>query len=178
MLREVVVNNEGVPTAIAEVFAHGAAGIRSDELHRRGDARGGADDDGVIPRAIFLQRLHDADDGGFLLADGDVDTSDVAALLVDDRVETNGGLARLAVADDQFALAAADGNHGVDGLRAGLERLFDRLAFDHARRAGFDGTELLRVDRTLAVDGLADGIDDAADRKSGVKGKSVDLGGR
>ena len=40
----------------------------------------------------------------------------------------DGGLAGLPVADDQLALAAADGGHGVDGLDAGLHRLLDRLA--------------------------------------------------
>jgi hypothetical protein len=47
-------------------------------------------------------------------------------LLVDDRVHRDGGLARLAVADDQLALAAADRDHRVDGLDAGLQRLLDR----------------------------------------------------
>src|SRR3546814_3363334 len=62
----------------------------------------------------------------------------VAALpvvaLVDDRVDGDGGLAGLPVADDQLALAAADGGHGVDGLDAGLQRLVHRLALDDARR--------------------------------------------
>ena len=40
----------------------------------------------------------------------------------------------LAVADDQLALAAADGNHRVDGLDTGLQRLAHRLAIDHAGR--------------------------------------------
>ena len=56
------------------------------------------------------------------------------ALLVDDRVDRDGGLAGLAVADDQLALAAADRDHRVDGLDAGLERLVDGLALDDARR--------------------------------------------
>ena len=67
-------------------------------------------------------------DGRQLLADRDVDADEVAALLVDDRVDRDGGLARLAVADDQLALAAADRDQGVDGLDAGLDRRVDRLA--------------------------------------------------
>jgi hypothetical protein len=49
-------------------------------------------------------------------------------LLVEDRVECHGGLAGLAVADDQLALAAADRDHGVDGLEAGGHGLVHRLA--------------------------------------------------
>src|SRR3546814_18515689 len=40
------------------------------------------------------------------------------------------GLAGVAVADDQLALAAADGNERVERLEAGLHRLVHRLARD------------------------------------------------
>jgi hypothetical protein len=69
-----------------------------------------------------------------LLADGDVDALNAGALLVDDRVDGDGGLAGLAVADDQLTLATADRHHRVDGLQTGLHRLVDRLAGDDARR--------------------------------------------
>ena len=66
-----------------------------------------------------LQGFDDLGDGGLLLADGDVDAdARLCRLLVDDGVDGDGGLAGLAVADDQLALAAADGDHGVDGLDA------------------------------------------------------------
>ena len=42
------------------------------------------------------------------------------------------------VADDQFALAAADRNHRVDGHDAGLHRLADGFALDDAGRDFFD----------------------------------------
>src|SRR3982750_1289942 len=54
--------------------------------------------------------------------------------LVDDRIDRDGGLAGLAVADDQLALPAADRHHRVDGLESGLHRLRHRLASDHAGR--------------------------------------------
>ena len=117
MLGKIVVNDQRVPAKVAEIFAHRAAAVRSDELHRGRVVGGRADNDGVIHRAVLLQGLDDADHGGFLLPDGDVDANDVAAFLVDDRVDADGGLARLAVADDQFALAAADRDHRVDGLQ-------------------------------------------------------------
>ena len=71
-------------------------------------------------RAGIFERLDDLRDGRALLADGDIDAIEllllVAALvdraLIDDRVDGDGGLAGLAVADDQFALAAADRESG------------------------------------------------------------------
>src|SRR5205814_9532267 len=85
------------------------------------------------------------------------------ALLVDDRIQGDRGLARLAVADDELALAAADRHHRVDRLDARLQRLDDRLALDHARGLELDVAERVRADRTLAVDRRADRVDDTAD---------------
>ena len=102
-----------------------------------------------------------------LLADRDVDAGHVLTLLVDDRVDRHGGLAGLAVADDQLALATADRHHRVDGLQAGLHRLVDRLARDHARSDLFDHVGHLGVDRALAVDRLAQRVDHAADAVRG-----------
>src|SRR5690606_9659977 len=96
------------------------------------------------------------------LADGDVHASDVLALLGDDGVDGDGGLAGLAVADDQLALAAADGHHGVDSLGTGLQRLRHGLAGDNAGRHFFDDVGRLGVDGALAVDGVAQRIDHAA----------------
>src|SRR4029079_8553950 len=87
------------------------------------------------------------------------------ALLVDDGVEGDGGLAGLAIADDQLALTAADRDHRVDRLDAGLERLGHGLALDHARRLELDVAVLVRADRALAVDRLADRVHHAADHR-------------
>ena len=59
-------------------------------------------------------------------------------LLVDDRVHRHGRLARLAIADDQLALAAADRHHAVNRLESGLHRLAHRLAIHDARRKPLD----------------------------------------
>ena len=60
-------------------------------------------------------------------------------LLVDHGVHGDGGLADLAVADDEFALAAADGDHRVDALHAHLHGLADGLARDDAGGDLLDG---------------------------------------
>ena len=68
------------------------------------------------------------------------------------------------VADDQFALAAADGDHGINRLDAGLHGLFHGLARHHAGRQAFDGEELVGQDRALAVDRLPERVHHAADQ--------------
>src|SRR5690606_33667175 len=101
-------------------------------------------------------------DSRLLLPDGVVDAADAEAPLVDDRVDGHGRLARLPVADDELALAAADGHHAVDGLAARLQRFLDRRTIDDARRQPLDRHERRRANRTLAVDRLAKRVDDAA----------------
>ena len=76
----------------------------------------------------------------------------------------DGGLAGLAVADDQLALAAADRRHAVDRLEAGLHRLFHTLAVDDAGRDALDRHADGAADRALAVERVAEGVDDAAEQ--------------
>src|SRR5699024_805378 len=100
-----------------------------------------------------------------LLADGDVDAAHLLVgiaggpvlLLVQDRVDPDRGLAGLAVADDQLALAAADRGHRVDGLQSGLHRLLDRLALHDARRLQVEGAAADGLAGAEAVDGGAGG---------------------
>ena len=163
LLRQIVIHDQGVAAFVAEVFANGAARVGSDELERRRVRGRCRHDDGVVHGPVFGKGLDHLRHGGAFLADGHVDAGDVLALLVDDGVNGNGSLAGLAVADDKLALAAADGDHGVNSLDAGLERLAHRLALHNARRNHFDLAELLRGDGALAVDGLADAVHHTAD---------------
>ena len=120
---QIVIDDQRVFTAIAEVFAHRAARVGSDVLHGRRFGRGGSHDDGVGHCAGFFELANDVGHGGGFLADRDIDAEDALALLIDDGVDCDRGLAGLAVADDQLTLAAADRDHGVDRLQTGLDRL-------------------------------------------------------
>ncbi len=137
VLAEVVVDAQGVldqalagdlDAVLHDLLAHGHAGVRGEVLERGGVLGAGDDDDRVVHRAVLLEDRDGVGDGRELLADRHVDADEALALLVDDRVDGDGGLARLAVADDQLALAAADRDERVDGLDAGLDRRVDRLA--------------------------------------------------
>src|SRR5690606_36832029 len=98
-----------------------------------------------------------------LLADGHVDALHALTALVQDRVDRHRGLAGLAVADDELALAPADRRHGVDGLDARLQRLVHGLAGHDAGRLDLEAADGRRRDRTLAVDRLAEGVHHAAE---------------
>ena len=165
MFGQIVVNDERVPAIVSEMFTHRGAGVWRDELHWGGITGGGADDDGVIHRAGLLQRLDNADDGGLLLTDGNVNANYVTAFLIDNGVDANSGLAGLPVTNDEFALATANRNHRVNGFEAGRERFLDRLAFDDARGAGFNWANFFGVDRTFTIDRLAERVHNAAEQR-------------
>jgi hypothetical protein len=99
-----------------------------------------------------------------LLADRDVDALNAGALLVDDGVDRDRGLAGLAVTDDQLALAAADGTIASIALRPVCTGwLTDWRAITPG--ATFSIGEVQRgIDRALAVDRIAERIDHAADQ--------------
>jgi hypothetical protein len=97
-------------------------------------------------------------------------------VLVQDRVDRDRGLAGGAVADDQLALTAADVRHRVDRLDPGLERLLHGLARDHARRLPFDRARLRGLDRTEAVERIAEGIDHTPEQP-GADGHGRDVAG-
>src|SRR3546814_10534627 len=65
---------------------------------------------------------------------------------------------------NQFALAAADGDEGVERLHAGLDGFVDRGARDDPRRLDLDAHALVGQNRPLAVDRVAKAIDDAAEQ--------------
>src|SRR5882724_5504321 len=172
LFRQIVVDDDGMHAIVAEVFAHGAAGERRDVLHRRRVGSGGGDDDRIFQRALLFQHLDELRDRRALLADRDVDAIEldllvglrVERLLVENGVERDRGLAGLAVADDQFALATADRDQGIDRLQPGRHRLVHRFARNDAGRLDVDPHPLVGLDRALAVDRITERIDDAAEQ--------------
>src|SRR5262249_27368382 len=94
-----------------------------------------------------------------------IDADHSLALLVDDGVQNDRGLSGLTVADDQLALAAADRNHRVDRLDAGLQRLAHRLAIEDAGSNALQRIALRRGDGTLIVDRFSERVDYPADQR-------------
>src|SRR5208337_3042704 len=112
VLRQVVDDNQGVLTAIAKILRHGKARERCDPLQPWGARRPRHHDDAALGRSAGLDRVNGAPDARTLLANRDIDANDVARLLIDNCIDRYGGFADGAVADDEFALAAAEGSIG------------------------------------------------------------------
>ena len=168
LFRQVVVNDKGVLTTVAEILADGGAGKRSIVLQRGGISSCGRNDNRVGHCAMGFERIDDVGHRRGFLSNGHIDAVDrVTTLktlfLIDYGVNGYGGLACLSVTDNQFALASADGDHRVDGFDAGLERLVHWLAVNHAGSLAVKGhQETLAVDGGSTVNGLAERVDDSA----------------
>src|SRR5207245_7514112 len=97
---KVVINAQRVPTLLVHVkFGHGAAGVRGNVLQRCRVGGGSDHHDRVIHSTVGAQAFDHRGYGRFLLPDGDIDADDVLFTLVDNRIDGDGRLAGLAVAD-------------------------------------------------------------------------------
>src|SRR5207237_7243009 len=102
------VDAERVSSAVTEVLTHRTGSVGADIQQWSGVRRGCRNHNGVFHGAGVFERPHDLRDRGLLLSDRVVNADDVVPLLVDDRVDRDGRLARLEVSDDLLALYAAD----------------------------------------------------------------------
>ena len=189
VLRKIVVDDEHVSARVLgarglavlavvhEELADSGTRHGGDVLERRGIGRGGRDDDCIVERMVLRERLADARHRRSFLADGDIDADDALASLVQDGVDGDGGLACLAVADDELALAATDGDHRVDGEQTRLQGFAHRRAVDDAGRLELDGATMARADIAQAVDGLAERVHHAAEHAP-ANGDIHDAAGR
>ena len=162
MLREIVVDHQRMPLGVAEMLSHGARRIGRNVLHRRRFRCRCRHHDGVLHRSSVFQNLHNLRNRRSLLTDRVVNTNQIIALAVDDGIERHRSLAGLPVANDQLALSAANRNHAVDGLEPSRHRLTHRLPVNNPWSQTLQRNGLIAGDGPFVVDGLAQGIHDAA----------------
>ena len=116
LLGEVVENDQCVFTLVEEVLAHRCTREYGAMYCIAGLSAAAAATTivwSIAPISSSSLRTTPAIEDAFL-ANGDVDTFNARATLVDDRIDSNSGFAGLAVANDQLTLAAANRHHRVD----------------------------------------------------------------
>src|SRR5207245_9396548 len=125
------------------LLTHCAARVRSKVLHRCRLRGSRYYDDSMLHRFVLLQDSLGTCHRRVFLTDCHVDTQQVFALLVNDRIDSNSRLAGLAVATDQLTLAAPDGNHAINRFDTGLKRRIYRLARNYTRGYTHNGTRII-----------------------------------
>ena len=161
MVGQIVVDDEHVPARFHEVLRDTGRGVGGDVGEPGRVVAFGHDDDGVIHRAFFAQVGDDLRDGGRTLANRAIDAQHILVALVQNGVDRDGRLAGLSVAEDQFALAAADRNERIDDDDAGLQRHGDEGAVHDRPGRSLDGQALAGGNRPFAVEWPAQWVDDA-----------------
>ena len=116
LLREIIVDNQGVLSIVTEVFTDGASRVWSQELKWSCLRSSGCYDDRVLKTVSALKKSDNVGDGGSLLTDSDIDAIEtlrvfsflVDRFLVEDSVNSNGCLSGLSVSNDKFTLASSN----------------------------------------------------------------------
>jgi hypothetical protein len=87
----------------------------------------------------------------------------VGSLLVKNGVDGDGGLTSLSVTNNQLTLTTTNRHKGVYGLETSLHGLVDGLSWDNARGLELNSLSLVGKDGALAVDGVAESIDNTTE---------------
>ncbi len=152
MLGEIVDDDQRVLPAVAKVLGDRDARERRDPLQSGRRSRRRHHEHAALGRAVAAHGFDHLLHGRRALADRHIDADHVRVLLVDDRVEGQGGLAGCTIADDQFPLSATHGEERVDDQHAGFDRLADQIAIDDRRRGPLDRHALHRRHRLVAIE--------------------------
>uniref|UniRef100_A0A182SVP3 Uncharacterized protein n=1 Tax=Anopheles maculatus TaxID=74869 RepID=A0A182SVP3_9DIPT len=151
LLGQIVVDDQGVLAVVTEVFTHGTARVRRQVLQRGSIRSGGGHDDGrfwlmmvSMARAVLLQSKQYG-------CSNDITLERIPCLLPS-----------LTITNDQLTLATTNRHKRIDGLNTGLHGFAHRHTRDDTRSLDTDTEALLRLDFTLTVDGVTEGINDAA----------------
>src|SRR5208337_3987791 len=136
LFAKVIIYNQCMFFVVPEIFAYGASGIGCNILKRRRLARCSRNHYSMFHSSIMFKGLYHARNARPFLTYGNIDANDVAALLVDDR---------------------------INSLYSCLELLPDRLPVNNTRRNNVDNSACLRIDRPLAVNRLPDSIYNPSD---------------
>lgn len=116
MVGEIVVNDQNVAPGVHIVLGHAGRGVGRNVGQSGRIVAFGHHDDCVRHCPFFLQDRNRFRHGRCALANGTVNTQHVLALLVEDGVDRDCGLAGLAVPQNQFPLAPADRDECVNNL--------------------------------------------------------------
>src|ERR1700722_10056301 len=164
MIGQIVVYDQYIAALLHEVLSDAGGGIGSHVAQTRCIAARGDHDDGVYHRAMLAQCRDHLGDPGLALTDGAIDAQHILAALVDDRIQRNGRLTGLTIAEYQFALTAPDRDQRIDDLQTRLQRFRDRRALHDRWRRTLDRQAFPGSHGPLAVKRPPQRIDDAPEQ--------------
>ena len=164
VLGQIIIDDQHILALTHKILTQRTPRVGSNVLERRGIRSRGGYDDRIFHGARFPEHMCQSGDRGDLLSDRHIDADDILVLLIEDGIRCDRCLARLAVADDQLSLSAADGEHGINGKDARLQRLTYGSSVHDARCALLDRIVALRFDQSGLIDRISQRIDDTSQK--------------
>src|SRR5690625_345904 len=171
LLGQVIVDDQDVVALVHPVLTKSSTGERCQPLEACRVRSRSSHDGGVLQSALLFEGLADTSDGGALLTNSDVDTTNLlvlvagfpVSLLVKDGVDADCGFTSLTVTNDELTLTATDWGHSINSLDAGLHWLFNWLTLQHGRCLQLEDAVLFASDWAQAVNCLTQWVNYAAE---------------
>lgn len=120
-----------------------------------------------------FQYLHNICDGWSLLTNGNVNAIEFLGLilvrvkeswfLVNNGVDSNGGLTSLSITDDQLSLPSSNGDEHIDWFQTGLHWLVHWLSWNDTWCFQFDSLSLIGLDGTGSIDWVTKSINNSSE---------------
>ncbi len=148
---QIVHHHQNITSLGRKTLGNRHCGIRRDINQPRRILVACGNDDGFIHHAAFTDGADYLGHRITSLANGTIDADHAGVPLVQDRIDCDRGLARLPVADDQFALSQPHGYGSIDRFQPGRKRPHNSAAVQDFRRLSFDRVQDGRIDRSLPV---------------------------
>mmetsp|Transcript_2523 Transcript_2523/g.6362 ORF Transcript_2523/g.6362 Transcript_2523/m.6362 type:complete len:274 (-) Transcript_2523:162-983(-) len=157
---------------VPEVLRHCTASVWGKELQRRGIGCSGCHNCGVLHAVILFEDLEELCHSGTLLSNRHVNAVEMSllvstgidGLLVQHRIDGDGRLASLAIANDQLTLSTSNGDEAVHGLDPCGHGFMHTLAWNDSGCLQLDSPSLLGCNWSGTINGHAQRINNATEQ--------------
>ena len=111
---------------------------------------------------MLFEFTHNRRNRRCLLSNSNIDTLNACTFLVDDCINRNRCFTYLTVTNNQLSLTSTDWHHRINRFQTNLHWLINRLTCNNTGSDFLDRISHGRFNRTLAIDWITQGIDNAA----------------
>ncbi|KAH3658809.1 hypothetical protein OGATHE_006535 [Ogataea polymorpha] len=170
LLRQVVVDNQGVLSVVSEPLGDGTGSERSQVLQWSSLRSSSGNHNRVLHSVVLLQGLDQLSNSGSLLTNGNVNTVQffglviaiIPSLLVQDGVKSDSSLTSLSVTNDQFSLTSSNWDQGINGLQTSLHWLENGSSWQNTWGLQLSDSVTSGLDWSLTVNWVTKSINNSS----------------
>mmetsp|Transcript_17320 Transcript_17320/g.24659 ORF Transcript_17320/g.24659 Transcript_17320/m.24659 type:complete len:292 (+) Transcript_17320:580-1455(+) len=164
LLGKIIIEDHSVLAIVTEEFSHSSSGVGSKELKRGRVGSSSSNNDAVTHGTLLIKLSYKLGDGGSLLSNTNVDACKGVGLglLVDNCVNSNGGLSGLTITNDKLTLSKSNGDKGIYGLKAGKHGLGNGLTGDNSGGLNLSTRTSAGIKGSTSINGLTNSVDNTS----------------